>query len=127
MLPTKKKGSKLCITVTKDGVTVYGNKIGFESLSEWLSWIAKADESDHFECHVKMSLMDDDCIFEGKKPKNISVLTDKELAHQFSEESETHPGFELTFMGVTDYELDEMEQHQKTGLLPDGWGTLSGE
>jgi hypothetical protein len=121
MKPNVQKGARICMAVTQDGVTVYGNKIGLESLSEWLAWIAKNNPSENYECHTKMYLMDDDCVFEGKKPNNIWVLKSKDVAHSFYEENETCPGFELTFMGVTEKDLDEMAQHQKTGILPDEW------
>ena len=121
MAPLKKAGTRLCIAVTRDGVSVYGNKQAFQSLSEWMSWIAASNDADHFECHVTMSLEDDASSFEGKEPRNVWVLTDEEFADSFGRQSEGSPGFELTFMAVEEQDLDELTKFQKTGRLPEGW------
>lgn len=119
MSPSKEAGTRLCISVSEKGVYVYGNKPAFKSLAKWMSWIAESSEADHFECHVAMSLEDDESKFEGKAPRNVWVLMDKKIADSFAKRTESNPGFELTFMAVENQDLEHLAQFQKTGVLPD--------
>lgn len=120
-MPVKKDGTRLCIAVTSDGVTVYGNRQAFESLAEQMQWIAQSNSSEHYECHVVMAFENDESRFEGKKPKNVWVLAEKNLAHFPIKESENYTNYELTFMAVEEKDLDEMAKYQEAGLLPNGW------
>lgn len=119
--PTRKSGTRLCIAVTNSGVTLYGNKQAFKSLSEWMDWIASSSEGEHFECHVLMYLEDDESKFEGKEPRNVWTLIDETVSPSFTAKATNNTGFELTFMGVEEKELDYMAQFQNTGQLPKGW------
>lgn len=120
-MPSKKPGTRVCIAVTKEGVTLYGNKEAFASLAEWMNWIASSPKDEHFECHVLMDLEDEASKFEGKVPRNAWVLMGKEVEGCFSHRSDEQRGFELTLMAVEENELVEMAVHQENGLLPDNW------
>ena len=50
--PTNDRHRQLCVVVTGNGVTIYGNPAGMRTISRWLAWIAKSRPSEHFECHV---------------------------------------------------------------------------
>jgi hypothetical protein len=119
MIPLNEAGTRLCISVNENGVSVYGNKPAFKSLAAWMSRLAESAETDHFECHVVMSLEDEESKFEGKTPKNVSVLMDKKIADSFAKRTESNTGFELTFMAVENQDLEHLAQFQKIGLLPD--------
>jgi hypothetical protein len=119
--PEPKPGAKLCLAVTKQGVTAYGNKGAFEQLAEWLQWIASSDPSEHFECHTILSLQDEASALGKQRKKNVYPLFSKQTKAVFERENEHGFGFELTFMMVEDAELDEFTGFQETGLLPDSW------
>ena len=119
MTPANEAGTKLCISVSEKGVFVYGNKPAFKSLAKWMSWLAESDEADHFECHVVMSLEDDESKFEGKTPRNVWVLMDKKITDSFARRTDTDPGFELTFMAVENPDLEQLAKYQDAGVLPD--------
>ena len=121
--PKKVVGVRLCMALTADGLTAYGNKEAFAALAEWMSWLANSNERDHFECHVTMSLEDDASLFEGKRPRNIWTLIHKNLSGMVASRSDNSPGFELTFMTVEQADLDYMAQFQEAGKLPDDWNT----
>ena len=120
--PAKLPDVRLCMTVTKKGVTAYGNRQAFKAMADWMTWLANSNEAEHFECHIAMDLEDDQSKFDGKEPRNVSVLLEKNIANSFEKQSQEHTGFELTFMAVEKSELDYMDQFQKTGVLPDDWG-----
>jgi hypothetical protein len=48
--PREIAGTQVCIRVSADGVTVYGNRKAFKSLAQWMTWIANASEEEHYEC-----------------------------------------------------------------------------
>ena len=121
MMPLKQAGTRLCVAVTEEGVSIYGNKQAFKSLSEWMLWIAESNEADHFEFHTTMSLEEDELSAKEAAPRNVWVLTDKKISGSFVKSSENHPGFEMTFMAVENQDLDYMAQFQDSGILPDGW------
>ena len=53
--------SQLCLYLSEDGLTVYGNKESMRSLARQLNWIANAPPEDSYECHVRLT-------FETGKP-----------------------------------------------------------
>lgn len=61
-------GSRLCLSVTPLGLSVYGNPTGLRALAKWLEWIASHSPAEHYECHVGMDIMDDQSTFENKTP-----------------------------------------------------------
>jgi hypothetical protein len=113
--PKKVKGTELCITVTGEGVTVYGNKQMFRSLAEWFSWIAGSKPSEHYECHVVWHLMS-----KFAEKKNVTVLYDEKSAKLYRKH---HPEqeFELTFMLVEPRDLKKLRSHEEAGVLPEDW------
>jgi hypothetical protein len=116
-------GSRLCLSVTPLGLTVYGNPAGLRALAKWLEWIASQNPTEHFECHVGMDILDDRSKFENKSPPNVWVVIDEKLAGVLARreaavidgEQVELKGFDLTFMSVLEAELDEMA---KPGFVP---------
>lgn len=130
--PKKIPGTRLCLVVTKSGLKAYGNASALKSLASWLEWVAASNPAEHFECHVEMDLESDESKFEGKVPRNVWVLLQRELAGTLDvrekvivegEPVDSH-GFGLTFMAVSESELDDMARLQSTGILPDSWDKL---
>ena len=70
-----------------------------------------------------MSLEDDASLFQGKRPRNIWALVDKDLVGAIVSRSDHTPGFELTFMTAEEAELEYMATFQESGVLPDDWNT----
>ncbi len=118
--PEKLPGARMCLTLTCDELTVYGNKEAFTSLRNWMSWLEES-QKEHFECHITMSLETDASLFEGKRPRNVWPLLDIAFESIIPHRSEHRPGLELTFMVATEEELDEMAIFQDSGVLPDNW------
>ncbi len=111
--PKRIEGARLCLSLTRSGLKAYGNRESLTELARWLDWIAQHDPAEHFECHVRWHLEDEESKFEGKRPSNVWVVTEGDLAGVFEQEvqiDETtrQAGFELTFMAVTENDLDEM-------------------
>src|SRR4051794_31463415 len=75
--PKRKRGARLCVVVRTDGVAVYGNQTAFESLAEWLRWIAKSPPKDHYECHLVWHF---ESYANKRHPKNVRVLFDERIA-----------------------------------------------
>jgi hypothetical protein len=119
--PAPKSGTKLCLAVTKQGVTAYGNRDAFESLGEWFKWLASSDPAERFECHTIWHLQDEANSLREQTTRNVYALFSARTKPVFEKESEDGFGFELTFMMAPDAELDELAGRQKTGLLPESW------
>lgn len=119
--PRKIPGARLCLAMREQGLTVYCNPDALRSLAEWLQWIASHNPAEHFECHVRMDLEDDESKFENKVPSNVLMLVEKQLSNIFSGTAAingtqvSERGFELTFMAAPEEELDEMARLQIEG------------
>ena len=123
--PTRAPGTRLCIAVRKEGVTLYGNPSAMRSLAEYLLWIAGADPAEHYECHARLELQSDECLFENKRPLDVWALVEPALAQHItagasvSDDGDREEGFEVTFMAVEERDLDELAKHQESALLPE--------
>jgi hypothetical protein len=101
------------MTVTKDGISVYGNKPAFETLAEWMSWIARSDASEHFECHLIWHFLS------FAKRRNVFVLVDPEMSRVFGKGGkQLLKRLELTFMVVEPADLRALRKHESSGVLP---------
>jgi hypothetical protein len=123
--PKVDAGSRICISVTRRGVTVYSNPAALRTLAKWLEWIGSQDPKEHFECHVRMDIEDDVSRLTNGDKSNVWVLFERQLyAHfehheRFSRDENTFlRGFDLTFMATPDEELDEMSKFRETEILP---------
>jgi hypothetical protein len=105
--PREIAGTQVCIRVSADGVTVYGNRKAFKSLALWMTWIANAPEEEHYECHLPWHLQAKSSL-QKKKPKNVWVLLDKKVKSAFASRDRAHPGFGLNFMAVEQADLDRL-------------------
>jgi hypothetical protein len=113
--PDRVEGTRLCIVAAADGVRVYGNPEAFRSLANWMSWIADANPSDHYECHTRFHMSSEATV------PNVWVLLDERIASSFSQRSKGESDFELTFMAVEERDLDNLLEHQAAGILPKEW------
>jgi hypothetical protein len=109
-IPKHSKGSRACITVAPDGVKIYGNAAAFESLARIMSWIASAAPSENFECHLPLSLQDDDAIFGKADNPNAWVVIDPALRNLMKPRTSRDMGFEVTFMALSEGQLDELQR-----------------
>ncbi len=125
--PRQVPGTRLCIAVRKDGVTLYGNPAALRTMAQHLLWAADADPAEHYECHVRWHLQSDACRYEAKRPLDVWTLVDADLARSIrvsplgsdTDSEIQEEGFEVTFMAVEESDLDALAQHQSTGLLPE--------
>jgi hypothetical protein len=114
MRPDRINGTRLCIYINSDGVTVYGNKQAFLSLASYMRWIAESDPAEHFELHTVMSLTSEICHFSKESQKNVFVINDCDTVVEenedfvWNEEGLDRVGFELTFMIVEEKDLDDL-------------------
>ena len=116
--PDRIPGTRICLTVTPEGVKLYGNREAFQSLAQFMSWIADSNPTEHFECHVRWHMTSEGALLRNETP-NVATLFAPALVGQFERASESNPGFELTFMAVEEADLDEMFRHAVSGVLPD--------
>lgn len=115
---------RVCLALTKGGLTAYCNRDALKALSQRLNQLVDSPISEHYESHVIMEISDEKSLFEENSEKNAWVLFEKSLANSFDTRSPTEFGFELTFMTVDEAELDDMVLYQKTGVLPPDWGQV---
>lgn len=107
-LPQKIDGTRLCISVNKEGVTAYGNRQAFESLAKYFLWLASSNPSEHYELHTILSLQDEESLFKKKLNRNVYALLADEVKLTFENKNEDSFGFELTFMMATEAELNKL-------------------
>lgn len=113
--PKVLENTEVCITVTTDGVKLYGNKDAFFTLSEWMAWIATSNEKEHYECHVGFHLLNDEAFVNVNK-RNVYFLFDETVFKVVHSEKDAF--FDLTFMILQDSELGELRKFAKIGILP---------
>jgi hypothetical protein len=118
--PDRIPGTRACVVVTREGIKLCGNRAAFKSLARLMSWIAESDPAEHFQCHAKWHLASD-AFLHHKGAPNVATLFTPDLVEHFAPRSEDDPAFELTFMAVEEGDLDELFEHEPTGVLPEGW------
>lgn len=115
--PKRVKGLELCLTVTRRGVKVYGNRQAFQTLTKWMSWIARSKEADHFSCSLVWHM-----VSKFTKKRNVFVLVDKDMSRVFGRgQKNLLERFELTFVSVEESDLRAFRKHAASGLLPPDW------
>jgi len=105
--PKEIADAQFCIRVSTNEVTVYGNRKAFQSLVRWMTWLAKAPEHEHYECHLPWHLQLKSSL-QGKEPKNVWVIMDKDMKPLFAPHDQHHAGFDLNFMSVEPSDLDRL-------------------
>jgi hypothetical protein len=115
--PKNDPKTEVCVVASRDGVTIYGNAAAFRTLAKWMSWIAKSDESEHYECHVGWHLRK-----HYARSPNVSVLFDATMSRAVAKRSErTGVPFEVTFMAVTKRDVVSLRKNGQHGVLPEEW------
>ncbi|THI90526.1 MAG: hypothetical protein CAF41_003950 [Nitrospira sp. CG24A] len=105
--PREIAGAQICIRVSTDGMTVYGNRKAFKSLAQWMTWIANAPAEEHYECHLPWHLQSKSSV-QGKESKNVWVVLDKSVKAAFASRDQNHAGFDLNFMAIEQSDLDRL-------------------
>jgi hypothetical protein len=105
--PNEIAGTQICIRVSTDGVTVYGNRKAFQSLARWMTWMANAPEQEHYECHLPWHLQSKSSL-QGKALKNVWVVLDRKVKPLLAPGDQSHTGFDLNFMAVEQSDLDRL-------------------
>jgi hypothetical protein len=119
--PPANSGIRLCLTVTKQGVTAYGNRAAFECLSDRLKSLASSGRDSHYEFHTIWHLGSGEKAYAETAPKDVYVLFSKATESVFHSSDPHSFGFELTFMMASDDDLNTLAQYQQTSLLPETW------
>jgi hypothetical protein len=109
--------ARLCLSLTAEGLTAYGNRAALTSLRDQLTWMIASDPAEHFECHVLMTLETDASRFDGAT-SNVWTLVSEDLAEKVVILSEEHPGFELTLMHAEEADLDKLASYRPSGIKP---------
>lgn len=117
--PKKQRGLELCITLTKNGLSLFGNPTALQSLAEWLTWIASADVGEHYHFHVPWHL--ENTFRKPGTAKNIWFLFDRRMARTVGKPKKDEIVFEVTFMAVTKADLARLRKRQSSRLVPDDW------
>jgi hypothetical protein len=115
--PAPDGAARLCLSLTAEGLTAYGNQAALTSLRDQLTWMIASDPAEHFECHVLMTLESEESRFDGAPP-NVWTLVSDDLAAKVAAPSEDHPGFELTLMHAEEADLDELASQRASGIKP---------
>lgn len=115
--PRAREGSRLCIAVRPSGVTVYANQAALQSISEDILWISLAPSGLHYESHLLLHVRNDDAL-QRDAPSNAYVLFDRSFNSDLSGAIAAGSEFDITFMSVSDAELDTLDLCQGTRLLP---------
>jgi hypothetical protein len=115
----------MCITLTKNGVSLYGNPMALQSLAEWLSWIASANASEHCHFHIPWHL--ENLFRKPGTPNKIWFLFDRRMSRAVGKPKKAEMGFDtrfdMQFMAVTKADLARLRKRQSSGLVPDDWKT----
>jgi len=121
--PKNQRGVELCITLTKNGVSLYGNPRALKSLAEWLSWIASAHATEHYHFHVPWHL--GNLFHKPGTPYDIRFLFDQRMSRAVGKPKKGEMGFDtrfdIQFMAVTKADLARLRKRQSSGLVPDDW------
>ena len=118
--PAKNPKARICILRYPDETTVCANLEGFRALGEWIAWLAASDPAETFHFHTLWHLESDASRFEGVLPHNVWFLTQAEApAIPVDAPSNARARvFELTFQVVDEAALDELAEHQASGIMP---------
>ena len=120
--PYEIPGARVCVLRYYDETKILGNIPGFKLLGLWIAWLADSPPGENYHIHLLWHLESRASRFDGVKPKNVWFLDEPEEAKGRSlddvpEDAASIP-FEVTFMVLTDAQLDELAEAQETGLIP---------
>jgi hypothetical protein len=115
--PKNEKHLQLCLVVSEEGVTAYGNAAAMRTLSRWLAWLGDSQPSDHYECHVAWHLGSP-----FRKQNRVWLLrTGGSPGRRQRTSQKLSEGYDVTFMLVTSRELAMLRRYDHTGVLPSRW------
>lgn len=117
MAPRVVKGTEVCVTIAENGITFYGNKEAFMSLSRYMSHLAKSEPSEHNELHLFWHLTPLG-VKDGSAQSNIWALFDKKTFRAFHQPKND---MEVTFMVVEQDDLEKLKKSRDSRTLPVDW------
>lgn len=113
MRPQANEKSRICLHFSSAGLTSYCNREALIDLRDQLNWLIDSPPEEHYECHVLMTLENDESCFEGKRPRNAGLSISKDFADILHIDCAKSPLVDLTFMLCTETDLDKAQKHQK--------------
>ena len=120
-LPDHVEGMKMCVTITKEGVRIYGNKQAFHTLAKWISWTADGKEKESYEFHLPWTIKAPELLEEDQGLGNVWMLFDKTTYPIYSQALGQDEEVMFNFQAIDDKHLKELSQFRSSGLLPDNW------
>jgi len=115
-------GARVCILRYHDETRISSNIAGFKLLGQWIAWLVDSQPEENFHIHLLWHLESEASRFDGVKPKNVWFLDEPEEAiirdNEYVPEDATIVKYEVTFMVLTDAQLDELAAAQETGIIP---------
>lgn len=121
--PEVDKDSKICVTVSRDDIKLYGNREAFRSLARWMEWLADSEKEEYYECHLKWHFQ----TYEAKESRELNTVWmafDKDTFPVFTHPGKNETGTDVTFMAVEEEDLKKMEKFRSTGKLPEDWNVV---
>jgi hypothetical protein len=112
------KGTRMVITVEKDGVWLYGNRQTFQTMANWMNHIAQSDPAEHYELHTFLHLHNHARMMVFFDDKTKGIFKKPAVLKKRIKKTGEDCGFELTFMAVESKDLNQMEKMRK---LPKNW------
>lgn len=112
------EGTKICVCVNRDRVTLYGNKQAYETLGRWMNYIAQANPDELVHCDLAWHLETYDSL--NSENSNVFFLFDKSLHPVFVDELEKkNEMMDLTFHIVRDEVLKKFERFRASKISPE--------
>ncbi|MEQ1672355.1 MAG: hypothetical protein ABL893_15995, partial [Hyphomicrobium sp.] len=100
----------------------YGNRAALQAIATELQRISASDPSENFEIHLRLGLSDHEALFGNCIRKNIWVVEEGDqcnVSQGNDVPNDAIPsGFEVTFMHVTESQLDSLEPSPQCSCSP---------
>jgi len=123
--PVVIQGSQVCVAVHQAEIKIYGNAKALASIANQLKWLSQSAPEQNNERHIrshmlasKTDVMSDDTYFVLHE-EGVDCLRFTDQCAEINGEQVTLLGLEVTFMNITEGQMEALKQHRPTGLLPD--------
>jgi hypothetical protein len=122
--PETPSDARLCLYVSEDGVTAYGNRPALLNLAAQLQFIAAAppDECDEIHARLNMRIREDNAAL--NESTNVwVVLAETKITHSavqsplaVNADGGFRIGFDMSLMHASETTLDELEKFKASGV-----------
>lgn len=116
MQPEANDKSRICLNFAVDGLTAYCNREALIDLRNQLDWLIASPPDEFYHCHTLMVLENDASKFDGKRPRNAGLRFSEGVERMKDADLVGGECVDLTFIAVTEEELDDMQQYQEPGF-----------